>query len=205
MKWWCMIPLGFALSSCAGASDQELGEEVAAEVMEAFQAENFTRVLELTDGIEEASSWRQIRATAFQRRGEARFFEANIAGCIADFDAFLKMYPEQDPYHWQRGLAYYYAKEYEEGKAQFERHQDVNSQDVENAVWHFICSVRAPGGSLEEARDGFIPIQLDSRVPMKEVHALFAGEGSVDDVLNAAAADEDSVVSEQERNHLCYA
>jgi hypothetical protein len=76
------------------------------------------------------------------------------------------MVPEQDPHHWQRGLCYYYAEEYEKGKAQFERHQTVNSQDVENAVWHFLCAVRAPGGNLAAAQKELIPIEGDGRIPI---------------------------------------
>jgi len=195
----------FFLTSCAGAQEGDLSPEIAKRVMDAYQSGDFDEVIELTGALSPESRWSQVRATALQRRGEARFFEAEIAGSIADFDAFLAMVPEQDPHHWQRGLSYYYAKEYEKGKAQFERHQDVNSQDVENAVWHFLCAVRAPGGSVETARKELIPIEHDSRVPMKEVHDLFAGRGTVEAVLEAAAPDEDGVLSERERNHLCYA
>lgn len=161
-------------------------------IASAFRAGNYDTVIELTaDG-----NFDRIRAAAFQRRGEQRFFDADIDGSIADFDAVIEIDPDADPHHWQRGLSYYYAEEYEKGKAQFERHQTVNSQDVENAAWHFICAVRAPGGTAESAREEFIPITRDTRVPMKEIHALFAGEGSEEDVLEAAG---------EERNALCYA
>lgn len=193
------------LTSCGVAKDETLSEEVGAEVMEAYQAGDNQTVIELTDGIPDDSAWVRVRAAAFQRRGEERFFEADIEGSISDFDAFLAYIPEQDPHHWQRGLSYYYAEEYEKGKAQFERHQTVNTQDVENAVWHFICAVRAPGGSVESAREDFIDIQRDSRIPMKEVHELFAGTGGVEAVLEAAAPNNDNVISDEERNHLCYA
>ena len=58
--------------------------------------------------------------------------------------------PRQDPHHWQRGISYYYADEFKKGYEQFERHQTVNSNDVENAVWHFLCLARAKG--IEEAK-----------------------------------------------------
>ena len=188
-----------------GAQEIDLPPETAERVMEAYQKEDLDRVIELTEGIPQGSRWTRIRASALQRRGEQRFFDAKIAESIADFDAFLAIVPEQDRYHWQRGLSYYYAGEYEKGKAQFERHQTVNTQDVENAVWHFLCAVRAPGGSIEAAQKDLIPIEQDSRVPMKEVHDLFAGRGTVDAVLSAAREDNDGVLSERERNHLCYA
>lgn len=204
MKWIPVLSLCLFLGACADAQD-ELAPETAKQVMEAFQKEDFDRVLDLTSSIQPDSRWTQIRATSLQRRGEQRFFDAQISGSIADFDAFLAMIPEQDPYHWQRGLSYYYAEEYEKGKAQFERHQTVNTQDVENAVWHFLCAVRAPGGSVAAAQKELIPIERDARVPMKEVHDLFAGRGTVEDVLAAAKEDNDGVLTDRERNHLCYA
>ena len=85
-----------------------------------------------------------------QERGEAYFKAAKIKESIADFDAYLKDVPRQDPHHWQRGISYYYADEFKKGYEQFERHQTVNSNDVENAVWHFLCLARAKG--IEEAR-----------------------------------------------------
>lgn len=161
-------------------------------IVSAYREGDYDKVIELTaDGEHD-----QIRSAAFQRRGELRFFDADIDGSIKDFDAVVELDPAADPHHWQRGLSYYYAEEYEKGKAQFERHQIVNSQDVENAAWHFICAVRAPGGSVESARKEFIPITRDARVPMKEIHALFSGEGSAEEVLEAAG---------DERNALCYA
>jgi lipoprotein NlpI len=76
---------------------------------------------------------------------------------------------------------------------------------VENAVWHFLCALRAPEGSVEGARKNFIPIEHDSRVPMKQVHDLFGGWGSVEAVLEAAKPVNPEVFTERERNHLCYA
>jgi len=186
-------------------SAEELTFDEQAELMVAIQSANYDVVIQLTDGLKDDNDWIRARAGAFQRRGEERFFDADIDGSIDDFDAFLKMMPKEDPHHWQRGLSYYYAGEYEKGKAQFERHQNVNTQDVENAVWHFLCSVRAPGGSLRLARKRLIPIERDSRVPMKEVHDLFGGWGSIEAVLKAAQPRDSDNLSERERNHLCYA
>lgn len=178
----------------------------------AIRAGEYGRALELLDRVGEGQDDRDkrklasLRAAARQGRGEERFFEGDIEGAIADFDAFLSSHPEREPHHWQRGIAYYYLEEYEKGAAQFERHQVVNSSDVENAVWHFLCTARAPGGSFEAAREALIPIEGDSRVPMREVHDLFAGGGSVEEVLEAAEAepgeDPEGVLL---RNQLCYA
>jgi lipoprotein NlpI len=199
-----LLPALLCLTIRLGAEDG-ISPEKGQQIMTALQAEDYGQVIQLTAEPVPEGRWRQVRATALQRRGESRFFEAKIKESIEDFDAFIALYPEQDPYHWQRGLSYYYAEEYQKGKEQFERHQNVNSQDVENAAWHFLCVVRAPGGDVEAARKAFIPIEQDGRVPMKEVHDLFGGRGSEEAVLAAAAPDDDGSLSERERNHLCYA
>ena len=62
----------------------------------------------------------------------------------------------------------------------------MNLNDVENAVWHFLCAARADG--VEKARKGLIPIEGDGRVPMAQVHQLFAGKAKPEDVLAAAQA-----------------
>lgn len=133
------------------------------------------------------------------QQGQQSFFEAKITESVAAFDKLLELQPELKPQLWQRGLSLYYADKFKEGREQFETHQNYNTNDVENAAWHFLCVARLEG--VEKAREHFIPITGDSRVPMKEVHQLFAGKGSVEAVLKAAEAGE----GPEKRNHLCYA
>lgn len=118
--------------------------------------------------------------------GDEHFRAANMAKCIAAYDAELELVPEAKPRHWQRGIALYYADRYQDGVDQFELHQTVNTQDVENAVWHMLCARRAPNGSVEKAREDIIPIERDSRIPMAEVHEMFAGQLEPSDVLETA-------------------
>lgn len=122
-------------------------------------------------------------ALAFQTRGEELFKLGRFKESLADFDRYLEMTPADRPQHWQRGIACYYAGRYEDGRKQFELHQAVNPNDVENAVWHFLCVTRA--SSLDEARRRLIRIEGDRRIPMMAVYALFAGKGSVDEVIKA--------------------
>ena len=133
------------------------------------------------------------------QQGQKLFFEAKIKESVAAFDKLIELQPEAKPQLWQRGLALYYADKFAEGRDQFETHQTVNTADVENAAWHFLCVARLEG--VEGARKHFIPIEGDSRVPMKEVHQLFAGKGSEEAVLKAAEAGDES----SKRNQLCYA
>ena len=132
--------------------------------------------------------------------GVDAFFDARIEDSAIAFDKVIEAVPQAKPQLWQRGLTLYYAKRYQDGREQFETHQTANSNDVENAAWHFLCVARLEG--VDAARKALIPIEGDTRVPMKQVHALFAGTGSVEAVLTAAGAGDASPLR---RNHLCYA
>lgn len=157
---------------------------------EAYAAEDYDRVIELLQGsagsdVDEENRSSELLAAAHQRRGELHFQNGRIAECLVDFDRVVQLIPAQAPHHWQRGIACYYAGRYAEGAAQFELHRTVNPEDVENAVWHFLCVARAPGGSVEVARDKLIPIRGDRRVPMKQIHDLYAGKSAPEAVLAA--------------------
>lgn len=127
------------------------------------------------------------------------YFAAKPKESVAAFDRLIKLQPDAKPSLWQRGLALYHADQFKEGREQFEVHQTVNPNDVENAAWHFICVARAAG--LDEAKKNLIPISGDGRVPMKEVHDLFAGKGSAEAVMKAAESGDESA----RKNQLCYA
>jgi lipoprotein NlpI len=118
------------------------------------------------------------------RKGVSLFFDARIKEALAEWDAQVAADPATLPYHWQRGIALYYADRFADGRAQFESHQKVNSQDVENAVWHYLCVARLE--SRAAARKALLPTTKDPRIPMKEVHALFAGSGTPEAVTAAA-------------------
>ncbi|MEO7675710.1 MAG: tetratricopeptide repeat protein, partial [Verrucomicrobiota bacterium] len=138
---------------------------------------DYDQVLKLDPGMTEA----------WQHRGGEHFKLGHIKESIADFDKFIELVPHQAPYLWQRGIACYYAGRFEDGRKQFELHQSVNSSDVENAVWHFLCVARSAG--VAKARAALIPIEGDARIPMMQVHLLFAGRARPEDVLRAAASD----------------
>jgi lipoprotein NlpI len=137
----------------------------------------------------------------YQWRGVAQFKLGRAQESIADFDRYIQQNPSQAAHHWQRGISYYYAGRYEEGRKQFELHQTVNANDVENAVWHFLCVSRS--ADVKKARESLIKIEGDSRVPMMEVLALFAGKGTAERVL--AAAQEGNPSAEELKQRLFYA
>lgn len=141
-----------------------------------------------------------LSAREWERRGSNEFLAGKIHDSIRSFESAVKLRPDRKAHLWQLGIAYYYAERFADGRDLFELHQTVNTQDVENAVWHFLCVARLEG--VEAARKKLIPISGDTRVPMKQVHALFAGRAKPEDVLAAAEAEKDPNVR---KNSLCYA
>jgi lipoprotein NlpI len=125
-------------------------------------------------------------SSAYDERGSEQFILGRIDESLADFDRHLALHPEQARAHWKRGISLYYAGRYDDGARQFEAYQTVDDNDVENAVWRFLCQARAHG--LESARQSLLRVKADRRVPMQQVYELFAGTGSAAAVLEAARA-----------------
>jgi lipoprotein NlpI len=119
----------------------------------------------------------------YDLRGSEKFKLGLIAESIADFDKYLAAFPERWPQHWKRGIAYYYAGRFEEGRKQFEGYQSFDDNDVENAVWRYLCM--APSVGVEKARTEILKIKDDRRVPMMQVYALYAGKAKPQDVMVA--------------------
>ena len=133
------------------------------------------------------------------RIGMEEFRAGKIDESIKSFEHAARLQPNLRPELWQLGISYYYAGEYSKGRELFEAHQKVNPQDVENAIWHFLCAVKT--GGIETARAKFITITQDRRVPMKELHRLFAGKGSKEQVLEAAQKGDEA----DRKNQMFYA
>jgi lipoprotein NlpI len=137
-------------------------------------------------------------ALLHQDRAMERFKMGQIPECLQDFDRANELSPELVPYNWQRGIALYYGRRYADGRKQFEAHRAVNANDVENAVWHFLCVARQEGTNA--AVKAYMDISGDSRVPMAEIHEMFKGEAPESEVLEAAeSAPEDAREKRQAR------
>jgi lipoprotein NlpI len=139
-------------------------------------------------------------ADAYDHRGSERLTLGEIDKSIDDFDRAIALDPRREPGHWKRGIAYYYAKRYDDGRKQFEGYQTVDASDVENAVWRFLCMARQNG--VDAARRDLLKIKYDRRVPMMEIYALFAGKKTPDDVLQAARAGDST--ADELRHRLFY-
>ncbi|MUG98129.1 hypothetical protein F7734_39805 [Scytonema sp. UIC 10036] len=136
---------------------------------------------------QELIRWNNVISThphdpkAYVHRGMVHFKLANINDSIADFDTAEKLDPRLTPYLWQRGLSYYYAELFAEGAKQFEIDLTVNSQDLEETVWRYLCIARLNGSA--QARQSLLEVRNDPRFVMRQVYDLYAGKCSVDDVL----------------------
>lgn len=140
-------------------------------------------------------------SVVYQLRGLTQFKLGNFPGSIADFDKFIDREPAQKARHWQRGISYYYAGRYDDGMRQFEGYQTVDQNDVENAVWRYLCQAKKDG--TKKARAAMLKIGKDVRVPMKEIYELFMGRMKPAEILDAAKAGKP--MKEQLNSRLFYA
>ena len=131
-----------------------------------------------------AAGQAQGAAEAIFRRAVADFERGRIAAATTGFDQVAELLPEQAPHLWQRGIALYYAERYGDCRTQFESHRTVNPNDVENAVWHYLCVARVE--SPAAARAALLPVGPDSRVPMPEIYRMFRGDLAPAAILPAA-------------------
>jgi lipoprotein NlpI len=140
-------------------------------------------------------------AEALDLRGSAYFMRGKFAESVADFDKYIRLKPDRANGHWRRGISLFYAGKYEAGMKQFEGYEKVDTNDVENAVWHFLCAARKDG--VKKARAGMLAIGKDRRVPMMQVYELYKGTIKPAGVLDAANAGERT--EEQRKPMLFYA
>jgi len=127
------------------------------------------------------------QATAYYARGRVNFQLGKIKESVQDFDAYVKRRPQVESRQWERGIALYYAGEFERGAKQFELYQTFHNNDVENSVWRFLCMARTQGA--KKARQVMLPIKNDRRVPMMQVFEMYRGTIQPADVLTAVHAD----------------
>jgi lipoprotein NlpI len=140
-------------------------------------------------------------AEAYDLRGWTKFKSGKIGYSLVDFEKYIMLRPAEAKGHWRRGIALYYAGCYADGRDQFKGYESVDTNDVENAVWHFLCSAKLDG--IAKAQAALLKIGKDRRVPMMEVYDLYAGKLKPADVL--AAAEAGDVTPAERKDRLFYA
>ncbi len=138
-------------------------------------------------------------ADIYYWRGRSHFCQGEIKKAVADFDQLVKLTPKVESRQWERGIALYYAEEWERGAKQFELYQTYHDNDVENSVWRYLCVARDQG--VAKAQQTMLPIKNDPRVPMMQIYDLYRGKSKPADVL---AAIEGKDFSERERTARAF-
>ena len=178
----CFILTGLALLRTAVA---ESPAELAAQAEAAARAGDSAQAVALLTDLIAADP---KNSPAYYRRGREHFRLGKIRESVADFDQHVELSPDQESKQWERGIALYYAGEFERGAKQFELYQTFHNQDVENSTWRYLCVARKQG--VAKARETMLPIENDPRVPMMQIFDLYRGKLRPDDVLAAARAGE---------------
>ena len=176
------LTLALALASLASA-DPGI-EALVAEGLTQAQREDHSNAV---DAFDKAIRQSPAAATPYYWRGRSLFCLAKIKPAVADFDRFVELAPKMESQQWERGIALYYAGEFERGARQFELYQTYHDNDVENSTWRYLCVARSKG--VDEAIKTMLPIKDDPRVPMMKIYDLYRGKLAPADVLAAVKAD----------------
>ncbi|QDV46408.1 lipoprotein NlpI [Stieleria neptunia] len=153
---------------CPGQSGQDSQSIVenqrwAAEARQALDRQDYKTALAAADKLAKAPAsveFQRVAGDTLLRCGEAK-------RAIEMFEGYLAKRPDDRPYLWQLGIAFYFDGKFKAGAELFEIHREVNPHDVENAAWHFLCV--AKNESPEKAQQLLLPAPNDSRAPMAEV------------------------------------
>ena len=187
--WCCVLFLSQNVSA---------GEEPVADLMRQAAEASRSGDRERAVGLLSSVIHRQVdHAEAFYFRGCEHFRLGKIDESVSDFDRFVVLRPAAEVKLWERGISYYYAEKYEQGAKQFEQYQTHYDNDVENAVWRYLCIAKQAG--IAQARQTLLPIENDRRIPLMEIYDLFRGKRTVEDVVRAARADDPDPVQLKRR------
>lgn len=118
---------------------------------------------------------------AFYWRGRWHFRVGNVKASLREFDRYVAARPQRANSQWERGITCYYAGKFRQGAKQFVDYQTFHDNDVENAVWRYLCQVKFD--SKQKALAAMLPIKNDTRVPMMEIYELFRGKSRPEKVL----------------------
>ncbi|MDG2387964.1 MAG: hypothetical protein P8M30_01470 [Planctomycetaceae bacterium] len=122
------------------------------------------------------------RIEYYSSRGDLNLFLGRPKLAVADYDKMVELSPSSDASHWRRGIALFYAGEYQKAAAQFDRYHSFDDVDRENGIWRYLSHYKAYG--KEKARQELLKYEKDDREPFPSVYKLFAGETTPEKILN---------------------
>ena len=123
---------------------------------------------------------------AISTRADALFFLGKFKEAVRDYDKMVELDPATDASHWRRGIAYFYASDFDKASKQFERYHSFDNIDRENGIWRYLSHHKAKGQKY--ARKGLLKYEKDDREPFPAVYKLFAGQLTPEQILNQIAA-----------------
>jgi tetratricopeptide (TPR) repeat protein len=186
-----LLSLSWLNESAVNADEPEETKPTTADLFvqaqEAASREDYQTARKLLDRVVER---KDAPKAAYYWRGRALFCLAKVKESVADFDRYVKANESAESRQWERGIAMYYAGEFQRGADQFKLYQTYHANDVENSVWRFLCLARAK--DVETARKNLLPIRNDPRIPMMKIYDLYRGAAEPDEVLEAAEEGNDA-------------
>ncbi len=194
LLWLVLFGLAFQSSRSAFAEESPLSEAERSALTTRFQD-----VIEETTA-EIVSSPGKI--SLYSARGDARFFSGDFEGAVADYEMMVRLDPQSEMSHWRRGIAYFYAKNYEKAARQFEIYHTYDDVDRENGIWRFFSQTKAYG--LEKAREGLLKYKKDDREPFPDVYRLFAGDITPEGILERIGSAEISANEREKREFYAH-
>jgi len=176
LRWFALLLAVCSVVARVEGDDSDedrAGEAYRRHVNEKLDAE----IEKLTARIEESPK----NVDLYSRRGDARFFRGLFVESVADFDRMVELKPDLDTSHWRRGIARFYARQYDKAAHQFEIYHSFDNVDRENGIWRYLSQFKAVG--KEKAREGLLRYEKDDREPFPDVYRLFAGDQSGKQVI----------------------
>lgn len=134
-------------------------------------------------------------------RGDAEFFLGRFAESVTDYQKMIELKPETKNSHWQLGIAYFYANDFEAAAHQFESYHSFDNVDRENGIWRYLSQRKAFGA--EKARADLLKYEKDDREPFPDLYRLFAG--SIDARQVFEGINKAEVTSVERAKRLFYA
>ena len=150
------------------------------------------------------AEWRGVleRSKDPSTRGDACFKLADFSKSVAEYEKMVELDPSIEKSHWRRGIAYFYAGQYDKAAHQFEIYNSFDNVDRENGIWRYFSQYKAHG--KEKAQQGLLKYQKDDREPFPDVYQLFEGKKTPEQILAKIKAAELSDEDREMRNFYAH-
>jgi lipoprotein NlpI len=145
------------------------------------------------------AEWRAVleKSKDPSARGDAHFKLGEFPKAVAEYEKMVELDPSIEKSHWRRGIAYFYAGQYDKAAHQFEIYDTFDNVDRENGIWRYFSQLKAHG--KEKAQKGLLKYEKDDREPFPDVYQLFEGKRTPDQILEKIKAAEISDEARESR------